>query len=134
MKKYLILISLIALFIFGFKYSQKPKPTIQKPIENKLTVFQKIFTEDLNPEVSVVFFKYEVESGETALELLQKTTTVKAKGEGVNAYVTEINNLTAQEKNKEYWAFYVNGKLASVGAGSYVLKDQDKIEWKIEKY
>ena len=56
------------------------------------------------------------------------------RGEGKNAYVTGINGREADTKKKEYWAFYVNGKPATVGAGSYILKQADKIEWKIENY
>lgn len=139
MKKYLVFIIFVGLFILGLLYFQKTtagvkKISPQKTIENKLTVFQKISTVDPNPEVSTVFFKYGVPPGETALVLLQKTSTAKIKGVGISAFVTEINNREALEKNKEYWALYVNGKLSDVGAGSYILKDQDKIEWKVEKY
>ena len=40
----------------------------------------------------------------------------------------------AEESKKEYWAFYINGKMANVGAADYQTKEGDKIEWKIEKY
>ncbi len=70
----------------------------------------------------------------TALELLQSTAKVKMKGEGENAFVTVINGIEASESKKQFWAFYVNGKQAEVGAGSYILQDGDKIEWKLESY
>jgi len=69
----------------------------------------------------------------TALDQLENTISNKIKGKGVNAFITEINGYSTEGK-KEYWAFYVNGKQSAVGAGSYQLKDGDKIEWKIEKY
>jgi len=75
-----------------------------------------------------------VKPGTTALELLEKTTAVKMKGEGTTAYVTDINGITANTSKKEYWAFSINGKLASVGAGSYQLKDKDIIRWEIKNY
>jgi hypothetical protein len=33
----------------------------------------------------------------------------------------------------KYWSFYVNGEMAQVGAGSYVQKEGDFIEWKFQK-
>jgi hypothetical protein len=78
---------------------------------------------------------YEGVEGQTALDLLKaKDASVVTKGEGANAYVTTINGYTASDAKKEYWAFYVNGKLSDVGAGSYVTKAGDKIDWKIATY
>ena len=68
-----------------------------------------------------------------SIDQLENTISNKIKGKGVNAFITEINGYSTEGK-KEYWAFYINGKMAEVGAGSYQLKDGDKIEWKIEKY
>lgn len=81
--------------------------------------------------------KTETESqkkGSTALELLQNTAEVKMKGEGENAFVTAINGVEASESKKQFWAFYVNGKQAEVGAGTYQLKEGDAIEWKLETF
>ncbi len=80
------------------------------------------------------FVKQEITIGKTALDLTREKAIIKTKGEGANAYVTEINGIEAQVSKKEYWAFYVNGKMAEVGAGSYKLKEGDKIQWQIEKY
>jgi hypothetical protein len=72
---------------------------------------------------------------QTALELLKANDPKAAtKGDGANAYVTTINGYTASDTKKEYWALYVNGKMSDVGAGSYVTKDGDQIEWKIATY
>jgi hypothetical protein len=71
--------------------------------------------------------------GKTAQELLM----AKEKGKvGFNAsgMVTTINNRIADTKKHEYWAFYVNGKMSTVGAASYVTTRTDKLEWKIETY
>jgi hypothetical protein len=73
--------------------------------------------------------------GKTALELLkEKDPNMVTKGEGANAYVTTINGYTAKDAKKEYWAFYVDGKLSDTGAGAYTTKAGDKIEWKIATY
>ncbi len=71
--------------------------------------------------------------GETALQLLNNTHKVDAKGQNENAFVTAIDGAAA-DNSKEFWSFYVNGKQAEVGAGSYVLKNNDTIEWKIEAF
>ncbi len=80
------------------------------------------------------FTELKTQLGTTALDLTQQRMAVSVKGEGSNAYVVGINGRDADSSKKEYWAFYVNGKLSDVGAGSYQLKSGDKIEWKIEKY
>ena len=59
---------------------------------------------------------------------------VMMKGEKEMAFVTSINDRLADDSKHEFWAFYVNGKQAEVGAGSYIVKQGDTIEWKIETY
>lgn len=75
-----------------------------------------------------------VDEGKTALDALKSKMKIQTKGEGENAFVTTINDVEAKERKKQYWAFFVNGKPSEVGAGSYKLKDGDKIEWKLENY
>lgn len=75
-----------------------------------------------------------IQQGSTALKLLQSTHTVITKGEGKNAFVVSISGRVAQNEKREFWAFYVNGEQAVVGAGSYIMKNNDTIEWKIETY
>jgi len=75
-----------------------------------------------------------VKLGTTALQLLKKSYAIKTKGEGKNAFITAIGERAASDPNREFWAFYINGKQASVGAGSYYIKNNDTIEWKIETY
>lgn len=75
-----------------------------------------------------------VNTGETALAVLQKSTSVITTGEGSNAFVTTINGRQAAAGKKEFWALYVNDKLADVGAGTYIVQPNDQIQWKIETY
>ncbi len=70
----------------------------------------------------------------TALTLLRTTHKISTQGEGVNAFISSIDERSADVNAHEFWAFYVNGKQATVGAGSYILKNNDTIEWKIETY
>ena len=71
--------------------------------------------------------------GQTALATMQKYTTVTTKSTSYGDMVTGINGKTADESS-EYWAFYVNGKLANEGAGTYKAVKGDKIEWKLEAF
>ena len=77
---------------------------------------------------------YEGSAGKTALELLLEKAAVAMTGSGENAFVTAINGRMANESAREYWSLWVNGEAAQVGAGSYVTKDGDLVEWKITTY
>jgi len=76
----------------------------------------------------------EIEEGKTALDLTGQVATVETQGEGKNAFVTAINGRTTNASKKEFWELLINGKSAQVGAGSYKVKNGDKIEWRISTY
>lgn len=130
MKKILVLVGIVILIIFGLNIYQRSLQVVNKQAVKKNNVSQSITEEGK----LVKFVSYQIDEGKTALDLLNISSKVKSKGEGVNAYILSINGREATSLKKEYWAFYINGKLANVGAGSYKLKSGDKIEWKIEKY
>ena len=75
-----------------------------------------------------------IEEGKTALDLTKQVAKVETKGEGQNAFVNSINGKAANSVKKEFWELLVNGKPAEVGAGSYKIKNGDKIEWRISTY
>jgi hypothetical protein len=78
------------------------------------------------------YFTYKGQDGKRALELLYASKAwVEVDSSGL---ITAINFRKADPKKKEYWSFYVNKKLASVGPAEYITKSSDVIEWKIEKY
>jgi hypothetical protein len=69
--------------------------------------------------------------GMSALAVLQQKYHVQIKSySGLGVEVTGIDGV--QAGTKHYWAFYVNGKVAQVGAGSYITKATDMITWKLE--
>lgn len=56
--------------------------------------------------------------------------SVKASGVGQAVYVKGINGLNEFDYGgRSGWKYKVNGSYPSVGAGSYVLKDGDQVEW-----
>ncbi len=85
----------------------------------------------LVPTVVKNTFSYKGENGKDALSILKEKTAVEQNGSGL---VVVVGGKKADDKQKEYWAFYVNGKMADVGPADYKTTDKDLIEWKIEKY
>jgi putative lipase involved disintegration of autophagic bodies len=122
---FVILLCLLVLYKINPLYFQVQKNENRK-ISNVI-VYQKIYPSENFNQISI-------ESGKTALDLLNKTSKISKRGEGKDSFITSINNRLADEKKREYWAFYINDKYSEVGAGSYLLKNLDKIEWKIQKY
>jgi len=128
-KKIAILMSLLVIFCVVFFIQNKNTALPAKKTEEiSLRVTQIVLIKS-KKSVSTSSFK----KGETALELLSSSHTVTAKGQKGNAFVTAIDGEIANSE-KEFWSFYVNGTQAQVGAGSYILKNNDTIEWKIEAF
>lgn len=74
---------------------------------------------------------YKGSAGKNALVLLKDNYKVETKKyKGLGEQVISINGIKPDKKH--FWGFYVNGKLAQVGAGSYTTKDSDTITWKLE--
>lgn len=74
---------------------------------------------------------YQGKSGKNALSLLKEVALVQQDSSGL---VIGVNGRVANSQKREYWAFYVNGKLADVGPADYVTRDSDRIEWKIKTF
>jgi hypothetical protein len=75
---------------------------------------------------------YAGEDGKNALELLKKHDgNVITKQSSLGEYVDSIDGVKGGTNNK-YWTFYINGVQSQVGAGAYVSKSGDNIEWKFE--
>ena len=92
-------------------------------------------SDDVGDSADDVELTYEGAAGKTALELLVAADpTAVVQGEGENAFVTGIDGREAQDSAKEFWALYVNGEMAQVGAGALVTETGDEIAWKLETY
>lgn len=75
---------------------------------------------------------YQGQEGRTALELLKEKHKVETKSFDFGEMVVGIDGRVATDN--EFWAFYINGNPAQVGAGDYQTKDSDSITWKLETY
>lgn len=76
---------------------------------------------------------YDCEKDKTAYTLLNETHEINAKDTSFGKQVLGIDGKNADE-TKEYWAFYVDGKLAPVGADAYNCAGTEKVEWKLESF
>lgn len=126
------------ILIFGWSLfnnkNTNQSDTSQETKQNNAPSFKADITV-VNLDESLTDYKVK-EEGLSALEALKKVTkgNLEVKGEGENAFVQSINGRNPDESSREYWAFYINDKLSEVGAGSYIIKNADKIKWKIERY
>ncbi|MEH7462976.1 DUF4430 domain-containing protein [Bacillus thuringiensis] len=77
----------------------------------------------------------ELQDGDTVFKVLGRTLKKKGiqmeyTGSGSNVYVRGINNLYEKSKGTgSGWMYRVNGVAVNKGAGSYKVKQGDKIEW-----
>ncbi len=64
----------------------------------------------------------------TALEMLQKNHDIKAS---FGFAIKCIDDVCAE--SGYWWPMYINGEKASIGPQSYIVKDNDKIEFVLSK-
>lgn len=74
---------------------------------------------------------YKGQNGKTALDLLKSNYKVETQSFTGGEFVKSINGQTPD--NNHFWAFYVNGQEATIGASQYVTKDGDTVEWKMKQ-
>lgn len=122
--KYLAIFALIAIsgFLFLTYQNRQRNPQVQGTNDQK-----QVETAQAN-SYSVT---YQGEDDKNVMELLKTKANVVTKQSSFGEYVDEINGIKGGTDNK-YWIFYVNGKMAEVGASDYVTKSLDTIEWKFE--
>lgn len=97
---------------------------------------QSLYEANNNKEETVIvqsdpaYISYTAVSDKTSLDQLKETTpNVQTKTTEYGEYVDTIGSLVGGTDGK-YWTFYIDGEMASVGAGSYIQKGGEKIEWK----
>lgn len=83
-----------------------------------------------NAQHQLTQLSYKGQGGQNALALLKKHAAVTTKHYSFGDLVTSINGVAGN--GPKYWTFYVNGKMAEVGAGSYVTKAGDTLMWRLQ--
>ena len=130
-KKIVLSIGFLIIF-FGTAYIQYKNTVPEKKLSAvpKIYVKQIITIDGKKTQTTIA-----VKPGPSALQSLASSSSkITVKGEKENAFITAINGRMASSNDKEFWALYVNGKQAEVGAGTYIIKNNDTIEWRIETY
>ena len=135
-KLYIIFIAVLILaifFVIPYVKKEKSNPEISPITEAKTTESATILAGNIKTNLS--FSKN--------ISLYDVLTKAKSNNEinfsgknypGLGFFVNEIGTL--QMKDGKNLLYYINGKEASVGVSSYILKNGDIIEWKLkwEKY
>lgn len=122
MKRVILLILVLVLFGVGvstWSRTSQPSPTPQMSI-----------TPQKAPSDYVTYMG---EDGMSAYQILVEKEHAWLENDS-SGLIISINGRKADPDKKEFWAFYVNGEMAQVGAAEYITKGTDKIEWKIETY
>ncbi|CDF58683.1 DUF4430 domain-containing protein [Thermobrachium celere] len=84
----------------------------------------------------VIYKGYVEINSKTAAEvtlkvLIENKISYRTKGTGSSIYFSSIAGLRERDYGeKSGWCYYVNGVKAPVGAGGYILKNGDILEWK----
>ncbi|MFA5990947.1 MAG: DUF4430 domain-containing protein [Candidatus Doudnabacteria bacterium] len=103
------------------KQPEKPAPQASVPVKEK--------TVEAKPVETAI--KYNGQEGKNGLELLKAKYTVETKSYGsAGEFVESINGVKPDAQH--FWKFFINGESASVGAGSYITKSTDVLEWKLD--
>lgn len=121
MKKIGVIIGIIIIIVVGIFAFHFPSSVKQSTVNVQSTT--------VSPKAQNVTVTYKGNNGVDALTLLKKQATV---GQDHSGLVVSINGV--KPTGHEYWAFFINGKLAPVGPAAYQTKNGDTIMWKIEKY
>lgn len=133
-KKYLIPFLIFLALVLGFwNLKQNNQNT---PIPNTKVVRDFKANLTINNGVDTVTSDASQYIGKTALDLTLDATSGKVEmtGTGKNAFITSINGRVADNNKREFWELFVNGLSSNVGAGTYIVKEGDQIEWHINKY
>ncbi len=131
-KKLLILLLVVlAAFLVIFRFRQITKPN---SIPNESAVKEYKATLAISDGTGGQTFNIPQFINKTALEATEGVAKTVTSGTGRDAFVTAINGKAADSKKREFWELLINGKPASVGAGTYIVVDGDSIKWHIATY
>ena len=120
MRKKILLAAIIIIILVAVGFSIRE-------VSLNHTTQQQVAIHSAQQKIPVI--TYRGKNGQNALKVLKQYTSVQQDNSGL---VVAINGY--KPVGHTYWAFYVNGKLASVGPASYITKNSDVVTWKIEKY
>jgi hypothetical protein len=134
MKKYLkLILPVLVILTLGFVFWQIKTNNFNIKIQSEKVV-QKVSAGLIIGDTDPQSFDISDFVGKNALEATESKLKVITNGTGVNAFVTSIGGREADTKKREFWEFKVNRSQAQVGAGSYIIQNNDEIQWKITNF
>jgi hypothetical protein len=128
-----LLLFLTIIFFVSFSFWQIRIKESERKIQGAKTV-QKVSAVLIIGETDPKSFDISGFIGKSALTATESVTEVVTNGTGENAFVTSVGGRPADAKKREFWEFLVNGSQAKVGAGSYIIQNNDQIQWKITNF
>lgn len=126
----------ISYFTISSTFFQKNRIETQPPTVKSASIKTDIFfvTEEvdfgeLKPKTTL---SIKAQTGETILDILQKSTQLETKQTSFGEMVESIDGIKNGTDGK-YWIYYVNNQPATVGAGDFKAEADQKISWRLEK-
>lgn len=129
-----LLLFLAIVFFISFSVWQVRIKNSESKIQGEKTVQENTSLLKINDGKNLQSFDVSEFIGKTALEATESKARVATNGTGVNAFVISIDGIEANTNRREFWEFIVNGSQAQVGAGSYIIQNNDEIQWKITNF
>ena len=123
-----IVILLVGMGVFFWASANNDRSATNTTEQTQTEQVTPVTTATFNEDGTVV--SYDGVEGETALATLKSLTAVRVQGSDYGEFVTGIGEVDA-DSSKNFWGFYINGEMATVGAGDYLTKQGDQIEWQL---
>ena len=116
----------VALLLVGTSWTEDPVPPVPSSIHVRLIIDYQGFAPNeeyrllLPPGNQTVF-----------AAMVRANLTLEKTGSGALVFVEAINGIrNNQDGNNRWWQFWVDGELAPIGAGSYILAEGVVVEWR----
>lgn len=101
------------------------------PADNQQNTSTQQTQAETQAENNEYLVSFTAEADKSVLDQLKTHAEVVTKDSSFGVYVDSINGVVGGTDGK-YWAYYVDGEMAQVGASEYVTKGGEVVEWKFE--
>lgn len=117
----------------GVKQSSQPeKQADQVKTEEKEELFTDItISVDEGKEI-VSEKKIVIEQGDILMDVLKDNFSIETSPDG--SFITSIEGIEANDKEKKAWMYFVNDEMATVGAKEYKLNSDDKVVFDLQSW
>ncbi|WP_156488396.1 DUF4430 domain-containing protein [Fictibacillus phosphorivorans] len=132
MKKLLLVLTTMIMMLVGCGTSEVKETADQpKQEETKKEQVTVQITKD-NGKEKVTEKKVDITDGATIMDVMQDNFDIETQYDG--AFISSIEGIEGNEKDKTSWFFSVNGEEAMKGAKEITLKPGDSLEFDFHKY